>query len=32
MAHQLYVLQTHMLNMHEERMKMPADPNDPVSV
>lgn len=29
MAHQLYVLQTHMLNMHEERMKMPADPNDP---
>ncbi|XP_061162842.1 engulfment and cell motility protein 1-like isoform X2 [Saccostrea echinata] len=29
MGHQLYCLQTLMLNMHEARMNTPADPDDP---
>ncbi|XP_041375844.1 engulfment and cell motility protein 1-like [Gigantopelta aegis] len=28
MAHQLYVLQVLMMNLHEERMKLPVDPHD----
>ncbi|XP_076449909.1 engulfment and cell motility protein 1-like [Babylonia areolata] len=30
MAHQLYVLQVLLLNLHEERMKAPVDPHDQV--
>lgn len=32
MGHQLYCLQTLMLNMYETRMNTPADPDDPVSI
>ena len=32
MAHQLYCLQTLLLNTHETKMNAPVDPNDPVSV
>ena len=30
MAHQLYVLQVLLMNLHEERMKAPVDPHDQV--
>jgi hypothetical protein len=32
MAHQLYKLQTLLLNMYEEKMLTPADPNSAVKI
>nr|KAG5713058.1 hypothetical protein BaRGS_021852 [Batillaria attramentaria] len=32
MAHQLYVLQVLLMNLHEERMKAPIDPHDQVII
>ncbi|KAK7115042.1 engulfment and cell motility protein 1-like [Littorina saxatilis] len=32
MAHQLYVLQVLLMNLHEERMKAPVDPHDQVII